>query len=82
MMQKGTLSLAVVMILSSGATNAEEQIRNNHFKANMDGWWNAGANIATESNEACIDIKNPGKSYTKDYAAVYISKSNLISMVL
>lgn len=60
-MQKGTLSLAVVMILSSGVTYAEEQIRNSHFKGNMDGWWNAGANIATESNEACIDIKNPGK---------------------
>ncbi len=28
------------------------------------GWLvrNAGANIATESNEACIDIKNPGKN--------------------
>lgn len=45
------------MILSSGVTYAEEQIRNSHFKGNMDGWWNAGANIATESNEACIDIK-------------------------
>ncbi|OBT09807.1 glycoside hydrolase family 9 protein [Vibrio cyclitrophicus] len=61
-MQKGTLSLAIIMILSSGAIHAEEQIRNSHFKGNMDGWWNAGANIATESNEACIDIKNPGKN--------------------
>ncbi|MCZ8499887.1 hypothetical protein O9929_26455 [Vibrio lentus] len=39
----------------------KSRIRNSHFKGNM-ACCDAGANIATESDEACIGYKNPGKN--------------------
>lgn len=48
------------MLACSATAVADEMIRNGQFTSGVDGWWSAGGNVSTNSNEACMEMINPG----------------------